>query len=402
MSRVSRGLAGLAIILNGALAGGCLTASHNRDDFHRVPSRVASDMNNATNYFDVTKAQFPTPARSADYQSALRASKTYGNLPQQKLNMYFISGQGKEVVAADFNGPWDRNTVYAINKVEESLSDGVQRTRLIVGTPDQNFVSSTASENQFSNDCGLEGVDSYGDKRDFTVSVREVSGVDRKVDEKRLFCVNISFGAKEFEATKRRMDNLFALRVLEEGAIGYVFGGWPFGAALGGAEVVDGAYGWAEGIKLNDAASFSDSRTIVGGLSGRQADAASTFGNAKNLRASDVIVVECNNPVYQGTNVVAHTPGVGVVYARGLKNVQRTENGVCFNTDSTGVNHLEALLLRGLRGATGLGIGGEKTRIINRCNGGGVTGGQTGGPGGNGSGASGGQGSGSGGNGGGN
>jgi len=377
MNRVCKGLAGLAVIVNSALVGGCLTASHNAEDLHRVNQRAFSSGAKTINVSDLS---FEKPSRPADYEGASAISRTYGNIPQQKLNVYFVDGEYKEKVVVDTTGPFDRETVYGINRLEGSIPEGGQRTRFDIGAADNNFVSYSASQNQMSDDCGLKTVDSYG-TNNFTITINEVTGLNRKLNETRNYTVGVKFGEKDFMATKRRTDGVFVLNVAEDALIVSALAGWPSGAAWGGADLIDAGCGWAEGSRLNSEAFMSDSRSFAGGLEGVAADVSSTLEHAKTVGASDLIVVKYDS-------------GTGVVYANGLDGVSGLGNGIVFETGSVGANELAKLFLKCFKFLPAAGIGGGKTKYGegNDCNGGsgGVIGGQTGGPGGNGPGISGG------------
>lgn len=402
MSRLSRGLAGLALMLSG-----CTTASYDKADYHKVHPKAAVAMVNTNNTINVASAKFEKPTREVNYGEALRIEKTYGNLPKQRLNMYFVDGTNVEKVVVDSSGPLDREAVFGLCELRKYIPDNVQRSRLDIGVADTDFNFSAASGDQLSNRCGLETVDVYANtNRDCNVAVRRVTGLKGSSEHVK-YGVSVGFG-DGFKVKQKTVDNLFVLNTVEDGALVSVLAGFPIGAAWAGVDVAGRASGWAEGRQLNSDAFLSDSVSFAGKLSGKDAYIASILEQAKKVRASDIAVVKYDGLVYEGTNVVGRNKGTGVVYVNGAENVRGLRNGFYFETNEDGVNHLFVLGGKILKAATVIGVEKGCERTVNHYNmrcgkkscGGGITGGQTGGPGGNGPGVSGGQGGSSGGNGG--
>lgn len=387
----------VSMISLGALAAGCTTADFGRDQINIIPKQRLEQVLN----------EKPMPARIKGrdrvlrYSEAVAVASTFGNLPNQSVQLYFVSAGGNprdqsaaEARRLDTTGPLNAYADELLD-LQNSLPSLSERRRMIIGNPDSTeMVASRGAANQASNTCGLLGVDVYSKsgKRNFTVGIKEVTGL-KGVREQSVYETVIRFGQPEIKTNKERADFILGLEALEDGGMAFWAGGQY--AALGAVveRGVDALWSLAEGRRVPRGSFIQDRRENLGALEGAAADTYNILATAKDLGADGIAVVPYNTNGEQG---------VGVLYLKRINsfspiNGGPINGGIAVRTNRLGANHLCSFAHRALGMATRVGYDG---RVVHECNegkdkpyiipGGGITGGESGAPGGNGGGPSGG------------
>lgn len=379
----------LAIVGAGALAG-CTTANYNSNDVTRINN---SDLDHRYTQF-VNSAQTPLYRSGAASQfDATLAEKTIKSfdhaIPRGNFTVYSIQPvDGK----SDLTGS-SINTAGPLNAVTDELilykalvpADTERSTQLVIG-PADHLVLSRSEANQLSNTTGLQALEFYGPTTApayFDIAVNESTGVNSKLRNEATYTVNIKFNVSEekLRLRKERADGVFALETAETAALGYALFNIP--GLVGGVSVkgLEGIIGLAEGSHAPTGTQILNGQHYVG-LPEREAIVSHILQTAKKLGANDIVLLPLQS---QGESL-------GVIYATNAKNVKLDGETVSFTTTIDGVNHLAAFAV-GAANQVIYGAAGKVYENINHnCPPGstnntgpnppGVSGGQSGSPGG--------------------
>ena len=388
---------GLAIALAAAVSG-CTVGDHSQNDINKFSQERLEKILSATTQ-PVSKPA--SRNRTLSHEEAVEISERYGNLPANDLSMYtpievvYPSAasqpttrpaakkvQMTEVRRLDTTGPINQY-VDEIKDLRNSIPEYSERTRFVVGNPDESFIGSRSRENQTSNRDGLLAVDyfSNGKNRGIFVQIDQVTGINGKLKERAECDITVKLGQASTQSLKKKTDGVFVADTAVNAGFGYWLGG-PYGAAGAAAETaIDGLWSWIEGTRVPRDALISDKRINVGNLTGKDADVYNVLETAEKLGADSIALVP-------------YKEGMGILYLRNAKEVKYSEDGAIVRTERKGVNYLAKVFYKALIMGTRIGYDSE---VVRHCHGDGDTkiirepcpddcgGGRTGGPGGNGS-----------------
>jgi hypothetical protein len=271
---------------------------------------------------DPTNVNFRQPDYQASLEDARNLVSTYGNLPPVNALVYVPQSNSTGQVdpyLLNTTGPLNK-AVPVIRELETLLNlPNSQRTRLIEGNPDVNFLSSETSNRQSSSNSGLLGVDYFwtnSDASNFVISVKEVSGVDSSFDVRHNYKISIQFGEPTYSESKLRKDKAFPVKVAGDAVVNIPFGS-PLGAVLN--DFIDGGYAFIES-KAPLGTSLESGRIHISRLTQKQSDLVSLLRNASSTKTTNIITANFGD-------------SVAVVYARNARNVVADDHVITFETD---------------------------------------------------------------------
>lgn len=365
------------VLAGAALAGlaGCQTSRYSEKDMLGVPSEVVkAERSNLRKTVEMT---FKTNNRTQlSYENAQDRMRVYsGVVPRGAWQVYFNDGKSAVAESIDSSGPLIPS-IGAIRDLEDMMGDDGRAMLLEMGAADRNkMLTSRGGDNQFSNESGLMGVAVYGKGKKPGVIVRaeEVIGVDKRLNDRRTYRIEMAFAEGDVALSKTRVDS----SLVDQGILTGV--GAAINPAIGGAIAVD--YGITDFVALiegsqmpSKTALYGPSSLAKGNLTMREANVVETMLTAQRLDANQIAVFR------YGKN----RENAAVVYAKDARDFAATPTGLVFYVDQTGANRLAAGLfgLARVGASTGVGIGIYNCINDHHENGTGVTGGRTGGPGG--------------------
>lgn len=299
------------------------------------------------------------------YGNALNLVEKYrDSLPEKDFLLWWPNAQNPTLFEHRLADPTSylNPSMAAFQDLEHrmtSIPQDVQRVRLSLGEPDNHLVSSRARRNQLTTQSGLLAVDTYSNTPNnrFAVGVEEITGFSG-LNETSRYKVCISFGEPRVRAEKKVRDRLGLVKTLERAAVGFAFAG-PIGAVvLGpGVSIVEGTWGYFEGMRPPTRTILDDHRTFTTALQPHEANTFSVLDEIDRSNATDAVIFNYGRTA-QVLNVCdtcqqnfSQDCGTAVVYGRDIKNPMLfdTDRDYCYDTlyfesCDIGVNHLRALL----------------------------------------------------------
>lgn len=339
MNFIRKGLAGL-LIGSASVIGGCLNVSHSERDLTRLTRGGYAEISRRVE--ERADYAFPDANKGVDYSTAREITDRYGNLPRQKLTVHFVDGNSVSSEEADFTRVGNR---YAgtLKRVEDFMPSDANSSNgkvLNLGNPDSYLIVDGAQKNQISRDCGIYRIGSLpGDgKPEFTLAIREVRCINSKtLNEQRTYEAHILFGRNRFEETKDIKDYVYAVRLVEDAALGWVAAGARGTIGTVADNLILGIGAAIQGQKVPDNTFITSGRKYIG-LEGKTAEISTMLEEAKDSRARDVILVKSDS-------------GFGYVIGS-ADDVRGIKNGVAIWNSGQDKNHIEDLILRVFRVAT--------------------------------------------------